>query len=215
MLVLSRDRDTVVRIGADIKVKVLSIRKQRVKLGIDAPSDVRVWREEASAEPLQSHLTLKSNANGRAAGSRFPVLVVEDDPDHAWLINRVLWECQLPQVTIARTGAAAIETLDLDGSSPGAAVQPHLVLLDLNLPDISGLEVLRRIRSNDRLQIVPVVVLSGLRQESVVADCLQAGANAFVNKSAHYREFRDSLCRIVTFWKSDCRVPASGVELPV
>jgi len=215
MLVLSRDRDTVIRIGPDIKVKVLSIRKHRVKLGIDAPSYVRVWREEILSDPQQLEATAKPGRDATNVDNQFSVLVVEDDPDHAWLINRILLECKLPQVTIAQTGSAAIEVLDVDTSSDGVVMQPHLVLLDLNLPDVSGLEILRRIRSNDRLQTTPVVMLSGERQESLVADCLQAGANAFVNKSAHYREFRESVCRIATFWKSDCRVPRSAVELPV
>jgi len=215
MLVLSRDRDTVVRIGPDIKVKVLSIRKQRVKLGIDAPSSVRVWREEASPKPLPPEATTSRNGNGRANGRLFPVLVVEDDPDHALLISKILRECHLPNVTIARTGAAAIEALGTNYPPCRRAAQPHLVLLDLHLPDIPGLEVLRRIRSNERLQTTPVVVLSSLQEESLVADCLQAGANAFVSKSPHYGEFCESVSRIATFWKSDCRIPKLGIELPV
>ncbi|MBN2476092.1 MAG: response regulator [Pirellulales bacterium] len=208
MLVLSRDCDTVVRIGPDIRVKVLSIRRQRVKLGIDAPKEIRVWREEV----LREETDLTSLGNSPPAAGAFPVLVVEDDPDHADLIHRILSDCRLPEVTIAPTGTAAIDVLGVNGSHRRASVPPRLILLDLNLPDMPGLEVLRRVRASYRLRMLPVVVLSGVKHEALVADCLRAGANAFVRKSPHFQEFRDSVSRIATFWSSDCRVPASIVE---
>ena len=200
MLVLSRDCDRVIRIGPDIKVKVLSIRKRRVKLGIDAPRDVRIWRDE---------IELQSSATWTGAGeeactpyAEFPILIVEDNPDHADLIARSLTDCRFPEVTTVSTGKAAI---DLLRKNAGAA--PQLVLLDLYLPDISGLEVLRQIRSVEQFQTLPVVILSSAREEGIVAECLQAGANAFVNKSARFREFRESVSRIAGFWKCECQVP--------
>jgi carbon storage regulator CsrA len=209
MLVLSRDCDTVIRIGSDIRVKVLSIRKQRVKIGVDAPENVRVWREEIAplpeAEARQTDLPNEASVV-RAAEDDFSILVVEDDPDHAQLITRVLTDCRFPQVTLAKTGAAAIKVLGSDGARDGATAAPHLVLLDLQLPDMSGVDVLRRIRADERHHTTPVVMLSAAREDKLVADCLDAGANAFVNKSAHFKEFRDSVSRIAHFWKTDCRI---------
>lgn len=215
MLVLSRDRDTAVRIGADVKVKILSIRKNRVKLGIDAPRDVRVWRDEM-APPSEA-------PNGDLAGSmpkpqpngngRFSILIVEDNPDHAQLIGRVLSDCQVGQVAHAATGAEAIERLTTDASAGNGAVQPHLVLLDLHLPDMPGLNVLREVRATPRLRTLPIVILSGDEQESLVADCLESGANAFVYKSGRFNEFRDSVSRVVTFWQHGCRTPRTAGAL--
>ncbi len=211
MLVLARDCDSVIRIGPDIRVKVLSIRKQRVKIGVDAPENVRVWREEIGPLPeADEHhpdiLLDEPQPQEPPRDEDFSILVVEDDPDHARLITKVLTDCRFPQVTLAKTGEAAIKVLGADGAAASAGFLPHLVLLDLQLPDMSGVDVLRRIRSTDRLQTTPVVMLSAAREDHAVADCLEAGANAFVNKSAQYREFRDSVSRIAQFWKNDCRI---------
>ncbi len=210
MLVLSRDCDTVIRIGDDIRVKVLSIRRRRVKLGVDAPGNVRVWREELCSEgaPVQN-LAKERQADKQVGGDDFPILVVEDDPDHARLICKVLNQSQFSRITIARTGTAAINTLAGQGEADEQCTDPHLVLLDLHLPDMSGLEVLRQIRSSDRLQTTPVVMLSAEQQDSRIADCLEAGANAFVNKSVRFDDFYRSVSRIANFWKSDCRIPRS------
>ena len=209
MLVLSRDCDTVIRIGSDIRVKVLSIRKQRVKIGVDAPANVRVWREEITpfAEGETPHTDVPDESSVvRAAEDDFAILVVEDDPDHARLITKVLTDCRFPQVTLAKTGEAAIKMIGGDGARGVETATPHLVLLDLQLPDMSGVDVLRRIRADQRHHTTPVVMLSAAREDNVVADCLEAGANAFVNKSAHFKEFRDSVSRIANFWKTDCRI---------
>jgi len=212
MLVLSRDCDTVVRIGPDIKVKVLAIRRQRVKLGIDAPSDVRVWREEILPESARNN-TVAAHKRAADIEPSFPILVVEDDPDHARLIARVLGQRRFRRVTIAPTGRAAIEMLDGHGASTEDTVLPHLVLLDLNLPDISGLDVLRWIRTQPRLRAVPVVILSGQGRDDLVTDCLEAGANAFVSKSADYGEFRESVARIINFWQGCCCPPRSQAQM--
>lgn len=212
MLVLARDCDSVIRIGPDIRVKVLSIRKQRVKIGVDAPGNVRVWREEigplpeADEEHQEILLDEPQPPRDPQRDEDFSILVVEDDPDHARLITKVLTDCRFPQVTLAKTGEAAIKVLGADGATAADGFLPHLVLLDLQLPDMSGVDVLRRIRSTNRLQTTPVVMLSAAREDYAVADCLEAGANAFVNKSAQYREFRESVSRIAQFWKHDCRI---------
>ncbi len=214
MLVLSRDCDSVIRIGEDIKVKVLSIRKQRVKLGVDAPSDVRVWREEIAPHPIPRETSAKRGSNGCPPAKQFAVLLVEDDPDHALLITRVLADCQMTEVTRMATGMAAIEALEDDAVAGQPTLRPQLVLLDLHLPDIHGLEVLRQIRCMDHFRTLPVVILSCDRRDHLGADCLEAGANAFVGKSSGYREFRESVARIATFWRRDCCLPTAEAALP-
>lgn len=211
MLVLSRECDSAIHIGPNITVKVLSIQKQRVKLGVDAPTHIRVVREEIASPPSEG-MAGDPPASRAIPGGSFPVLVVEDDPGHARLIAKSLEECLLTNVSVARTGRAAMELLARAGEYPDQG--PRLIFLDFHLPDMSGLEVLRRLRSDSRLRTIPVVILSGEQRESVVADCLEAGANAFVAKSLQFDDFRRSVTRTATFWTSECRIPAARVPQP-
>lgn len=205
MLVLSRERDTAIQIGPNIKVKVLSIQKQRVKLGVEAPNHVRVVREEISAEPQAGTPQEGLTANDV---NTFPILVVEDERSHALLITRTLEECFLSNIRVVATGEAALKALEAEGHE--ADFSPRLIMLDFHLPDMSGLDILRRIRSMPRFKTTPVVLLSSEQRESVVMNCLEAGANAFVSKSVHFDDFRRSVARTATFWTSECRLPKSA-----
>ncbi len=211
MLVLSRERDTTIQIGPNIKVKVLAIQKQRVKLGVEAPNHVRVVREEIAPDPSRS-------AGGPGDPSlpdshAFPILVIEDEPAHAKLIAKALEDCFLSDIRVLASGEEALRTLGAEGA-PGAFV-PRLIFLDFHLPDMSGLDVLRRIRSTPRFRTTPVVLLSAEQRETVVVSCLEAGANAFVCKSVHFDDFRRSVARTATFWTSECRLPgAPATVLP-
>ena len=199
---LSRDRDSAVHIGSDITVKVLSIRRNKVKLGIEAPRTVPVWRNELAPmldEPLQSSAAEKN----RTAGMKI-VLVVEDEPGHAKLIRKALCQSQGTMVTVAETASSALDALGVKLASPEDIVHPDLVLLDLGLPDSSGLEVLRSIRSVPDLRTTPVVVLSCSDDETVMHQCMEAGANAFVVKSTNYDDFHALVRRIGQFWAGDC-----------
>jgi len=206
MLVLSRDCDTVLRIGP-CKVKVLSIRKRHVRLGIDAPRGIQVWREEIRPEPERPGLRPEEATTAPTGHDPFFTLLVEDDPAHARLISEALVESCFLQPRVVGTGRAAMEVLGGDKEAGKNLAYPRLVLLDLNLPDMSGLDVLWYIRSTAPLETTPVVVLSVEDQESVVARCLEHGANAFVTKSPKYQEFRQSVSRIAGFWSNDSCVP--------
>ncbi|MBN1911774.1 MAG: response regulator [Pirellulales bacterium] len=219
MLVLSRACDTVVHIGPEIRVKILGIRKQRVKLGVDAPKEVRVWRDEASTPLLlDEHLADDLSGPGHIQTVVDSFLVVEDDPDHAELISRVLTRQSGQSCRVVDSATAALTALGVSVKN-GAAIEqgtaskrPFLVLLDLHLPDLPGLEVLRRIRAIRQLQAMPVIVLSAERQESVKTRCLEAGANAFVPKSTDFAAFRQSLCQLASFWTAHCWLPKSPAE---
>ncbi len=202
MLVLSRDCESSIRIGPDITIKILSIRKQRVKIGVDAPSNVRVWRDEiapSEEQPLPDRLERQD----------FPVLVVEDNPDHAELIVRALAANHLDSVTVVGSGAEALGALLPDAGSEPRFV-PSLVLLDLNLPDIAGIDVLRGLRQAPWLVSVPVVVLTAADDDESVRTCLAAGANAFVTKAAGFTQFVQSIGRIAEFWSQEHHVPATA-----
>jgi len=214
MLVLSRDCDTAIRIGPNIKIKVLSIRKQRVKLGVDAPSSVRVWREEIFPEVAGNDPSAQPTASSSPRQQHLSVLVVEDDPEHCELIRRTLSQCVSSTARVASTGKLAMEALGGPNGSGLVEKPPQLVLLDLCLPDMPGLEVLRWIRAHDSLQTMPVVVLSADHGDATVTSCIEAGANAFVGKSVGYREFSESVARIAQFWGGYCRLPKATLETP-
>ncbi len=203
MLVLKRNRDTGVHIGRDIRVKVLSIQRQAVKLGIEAPENVQVWRDE-----LVPHLDEQEQADAEkpSAGMKV-VLVIEDNPIHARLIRSALCKTRGTMVTVAENAKFALDALGTRATDADEVVHPDLIVLDMGLPDGSGLDVLRTIRSVDELQITPVVMLSCCDDEGIVQQCLQAGANAFVVKSPDYREFQTSVSRIGRFWSDDCFFP--------
>ena len=209
MLVLSRECDTTVWIGPNVKVKILSIQKRRVKLGIEAPAGIQVWRDELIEGSDMGRVICEERAQRTLLEGSSKVLLVEDDADHAHLISRTLSEVCLNSPVVAETGGAALSLLDLaNGEESGG--QPRLVVLDLHLPDMSGLDVLREIRSRPELTTMPVVILSAEQNDAVVTRCLEAGANAFVTKAADYEQFRNSIRRLGVFWGGECRIPSAA-----
>ena len=107
---------------------------------------------------------------------------------------------------IVRTtsGEDAIRLLNLAGN--GQVPKPDLILLDLQLPGVSGEKVLKRIKSTQQLRSIPVVVLSCSDSETDVARCLAAGANAFISKADNYEDFRRSVIKITDFWSQAARL---------
>ena len=209
MLVLSRKRDSSIHIGADIRVKILGIHGNQVKVGVEAPEAVPVWRGELPPRG-QTSLELQTCEDRVALGREkpFEVLLVEDDPGHAKLICGAFSECRLPRpidVAVAQTGEFAAESLGM-GVGQRPAAPPGLVLLDLHLPRMTGLELLMRIRTDPFLHLTPVVMLSCTNDDAAVVNCMDAGANAFVSKASDPRAFRTSIARIADFWGHECRV---------
>jgi carbon storage regulator CsrA len=194
MLVLTRCLNDAIRIGSDIRVKVLGIGTRRVMLGVDAPAELRVSREDLSKGEVDHEQ--QERTPPRVALS---VLVVEDTPVHAKLIEKALARYGVTQVVVATSGEEAIRVL---GRGRDANFfKPDLVLLDLHLPGLSGFEVLQLMRSVAAFRSTPVVVLTSSDQESDVSRCIDAGANAFISKAQNYDEFRQSIRRIADFWR--------------
>ena len=127
------------------------------------------------------------------------ILLVEDNPDDVALTLRALKKAGvLNQVRIADDGAAAIDVLF--GREAAGRPEPGLILLDLNLPKVSGIEVLRRIRGDERTRYVPVVILtSSAEQEDIMAG-YHFGANAYVRKPVRFSEFADAVSTLGMFW---------------
>lgn len=122
------------------------------------------------------------------------ILLIEDNPDDVALTLRALKKNILNEVTVAADGAEALELLGAQGPLPG------LILLDLKLPKVDGLEVLRRIRASDRTEIIPVVVLTGSELDEDIIASYRNGANAYVRKPVKFSDFVEAISTLGVFW---------------
>jgi CheY-like chemotaxis protein len=128
------------------------------------------------------------------------ILLVEDNPRDEALTLRALQKNNFQaSVTVKRDGAEALDHLL---GAPGAAVLPlpHLVLLDLKLPKIDGLEVLRRIRANPRTAMMPVVILTSSTEEGDVLEGYRLGTNSYVRKPVDFVEFAEAVRQLGLYW---------------
>ena len=132
-----------------------------------------------------------------------PILLVEDNPDDIELTKRAFSKNNLRNpVIVAEDGAAALDYLFGRGAWQGrdAGERPALVLLDLKLPKIEGIEVLRSIREDARTQTIPVVVLTTSREDRDVVESYRLGANSYVRKPVDFNEFIDAVRNLGMYW---------------
>jgi len=123
------------------------------------------------------------------------ILLVEDNPNDAELTERALRKSELgARLALARDGAEALEYL-LSGRP-----RPRVVFLDLKLPKIDGIEVLRRVRADDRTRSIPVVVLTSSQEERDVSECYQLGVNSYVVKPVEFDKFYLAVSCLGTYW---------------
>jgi two-component system response regulator len=131
------------------------------------------------------------------------ILLVEDDADDELLTRRTLKKNNIcNEVVVARDGAEALEYLFATGEHEGRdlSVMPHLILLDLGLPKIDGLEVLRRIRADGRTRLLPTVVFTSSEEQAHVIDGYGLGANSYIKKPVDASEFRAAVGRLGMYW---------------
>lgn len=131
------------------------------------------------------------------------ILVVEDNPDHLELTVLTLEEHGVAaEIAVARDGAEALEYLFGQGRHAGRDTrkQPSFILLDMKLPKLSGLDVLRSVRSNPLTALVPVVMLTSSSERSDMEACYRSGANGFVRKPVDFGEFTEKLNRLQAYW---------------
>jgi len=131
-----------------------------------------------------------------------PILLVEDNPHDLELTLIALSKSQLAnEVVIARDGAEALDYLHRRGDYQERAVgNPAVVLLDLKLPKVDGLEVLREIRTTDALKSMPVVMLTSSKEEQDVVRSYEMGVNAYVVKPVDFTEFLRAIADLGIFW---------------
>ena len=143
------------------------------------------------------------------------ILLVEDNPDDEALTLRAFRKSGIGnEVVVARDGAEALKYLFPGGDGDGeGALRPALILLDLNLPKIGGLEVLRRIQADERTRLITVVVLTSSKLEEDVVASYRHGANAYVRKPVDFSEFAAAIRSLGVFWlRLNVPVPSLGPE---
>ena len=131
------------------------------------------------------------------------ILLVEDNPDDVELTMRALKKSRLgSEVVVARHGAEALDFLFARGAYLGRnpEVQPDLVLLDLKLPKVDGLEVLRSMRADPRTRLLPVVILTLSNEELDVVEAYHHGVNSYVRKPVDFDRFTELLQLLARYW---------------
>ena len=139
------------------------------------------------------------------------ILLVEDNPSDLEVALRALKEHKLSNnVQVARDGEEALDFLFCQGPYAGRRLDqlPRVILLDLKLPLIDGLEVLRQIRGDARTRNVPVVVLTSSTEERDVVESYALGVNSYITKPVDFDQFRDAMHMIGMYWLMLNRPPA-------
>lgn len=131
------------------------------------------------------------------------ILLVEDNPDHELLTVRALKKNNIAEgLVIARDGAEALDYLFGTGEYVGRDLNqmPAVILLDLQLPKIGGLEVLRRLRADRRTQLLPVVILTSSDEERDMITGYKFGANSYIRKPVEFENFIEATRQLGVYW---------------
>lgn len=131
------------------------------------------------------------------------ILLVEDNRDDEALTLRALKKNNIQnEIVVAHDGVEALDFLFAEGAYAGRdlTVMPELILLDLNLPKLDGLEVLRRLRANHRTRLLPVVILTSSNEERDLLSGYSLGANSYVRKPVDFSQFTEAVRQLGLYW---------------
>jgi len=131
------------------------------------------------------------------------ILIVEDTPQDLELTLRALRKAKLSnRIQVARDGAEALEFLFCEGEHAGRKIEdaPKVILLDLKLPKIDGIEVLRRIKADPRTKMIPVTVLTSSKEQKDVVESYQLGVNSYIVKPVNFEGFAASVRDLGMYW---------------
>jgi two-component system response regulator len=131
------------------------------------------------------------------------ILLVEDNPDDETLTLRALKKSNISnEVIVARDGVEALDYLFATGAYAGRDLndRPYLVLLDLKLPKLDGLEVLQHIRANENTRLVPVVILTSSKEQEDLVNSYALGANSYIRKPVDFDQFVHAIQQLGLYW---------------
>ncbi len=141
------------------------------------------------------------------------ILLVEDNPDDEILTRRALKKNNIGnEVVVARDGAEALDYLFGMGPYEGRdlSVMPQVILLDLKLPKVDGLEVLKRLRANERTSLLPVVILTSSKEQQDLVDGYDYGANSYIRKPVDFAQFVEAVRQLGLYWLVLNETPRQG-----
>lgn len=141
------------------------------------------------------------------------ILLVEDNPDDVELTLRALNKNNITnEVVVVRDGVEALDYLFGAGKHSGrdTSALPAVILLDLKLPKVGGLEVLRRLRSDSRTKLVPVVILTSSKEQEDLVNGYSLGANSYVRKPVDFVQFTEAVRQLGLYWLLLNEAPPSG-----
>jgi CheY-like chemotaxis protein len=131
------------------------------------------------------------------------ILLVEDNEDDILLTERAMKKNRITnKLVIARDGAEALDFLFCNGAfaDRDPLVLPVVILLDLKLPKLDGLEVLKAIRANERTRLLPVIILTSSKEEQDIISCYTNGANSYIRKPVDFNQFIDAIQSLHLYW---------------
>jgi CheY-like chemotaxis protein len=131
------------------------------------------------------------------------ILLVEDNPDDITLTLRALKKNSIfNEVVVAKDGVEALDYLFGTGIYAGrdTSVMPVVTLLDLKLPKIDGFEVLKRVRSNERTKLIPIVILTSSKEDDDLINGYSLGANSYIRKPVDFEQFTEAIRELGLYW---------------
>jgi CheY-like chemotaxis protein len=142
------------------------------------------------------------------------VLLVEDDPKDIELTLTALDGYNLAnEVVIARDGVEALDYLYRRGTfAERPAGQPVVILLDLKMPKLDGIQVLRQLKADEQMRLIPVVILTSSRESRDLEECYRLGVNAYVVKPVRFADFVEAVRQIGVFWALINELPPGDVK---
>jgi carbon storage regulator CsrA len=202
MLIIERKPGHGLWIGEEVRVSIHSVRGQSVRLCIEAPRGVAIARDEIDAShAVAGHVALPGVL--QVSPEPLNVLLIDDDPAYSVLVCHALQTCHARLACVVESGCAAVAIAQR--MCAGEQPIPDLVLLDLALPDLDGIEVLRCLRAMPSFEAVPIVAHSCTLDHARIERALQAGANAFIAKPDEWHEIKRSIQSVVDFWTASLR----------
>lgn len=171
-------------------VSIKSVEKLATALGISVATLFADMNSKSAAAPLRTDEMVE-------------ILLVEDNDNDVLLVTQALKKAQITnRIFVARDGAAALDFLFCTGEFAYRRLNdhPNVILLDLNLPKIDGIEVLRRVKADARTRSIPVVVLTSSKHDAAIAACKRLGAETFIAKPVDFQSFSAAALQLSLQW---------------